>query len=446
MKLDIILRTCQKSKLDENLSDWTRICGNKREDMLNRCLLSLINCINNCNFNIKLTVLDDNSENDFILKLKKFLKNCNKETSLINLEKVGYNNSAFEQFLMASECDDLVYVVEDDYLHEEDAISNLLNAYYYLSKRFDGPVILHPDDDGWNYAEGNEKKTLLLHDGLRYWRSISHTTHTIFTEAKNLKDNFESFSKLANEYPNLVEQNTIDLLYKNFETGNGHINVFSPIPSIAYHMSYIDHKIVSTTQSTWRQLWDTNRYLEMVDGWFNYADFYKNIVHSLPNEANIIEVGSWFGKSTIGMSNINKSIGKDCKIYAVDTWEGSNEEVEHREKIEYLKSINTTLYDEFLFNIDVYGVKENIIPIRKSSEQASRDFGNHFFDLIIIDASHDYDSVLNDIKFWISKVKKGGILAGDDYDEKFPNVKKAVNDYFGYGNINIIGNTWFKIV
>ena len=83
MKLDIILRTCQKSKLDENLSDWTRICGNKREDMLNRCLLSLINCINNCNFNIKLTVLDDNSENDFILKLKKFLKNCNKETSLI---------------------------------------------------------------------------------------------------------------------------------------------------------------------------------------------------------------------------------------------------------------------------------------------------------------------------------------------------------------------------
>ena len=113
---------------------------------------------------------------------------------------------------------------------------------------------------------------------------------------------------------------------------------------------------------------------------------------------------------------------------------------------QHLKSINTTLYDEFLFNIDVYGVKENIVPIRKSSEQASRDFGNHFFDLIIIDASHDYDSVLNDIKFWISKVKKGGILAGDDYDEKFPNVKKAVNDYFGYGNINIIGNTWFKIV
>ena len=133
------------------------------------------------------------------------------------------------------------------------------------------------------------------------------------------------------------------------------------------------------------------------------------------------------------MVNTNRRLNKNITVYAVDTWEGS-EEPKHYETIDNLKNYNTTPYDEFVANTEIYGVRSSIIPIRKTSEEASKDFDDGFADLIIIDAAHDYVNVTNDIKHWISKVKKGGILAGDDYDDKFPEVVAAVKDYFGEDN------------
>lgn len=442
-KLDIILRTCNNSKLQQ--TEYTRFCGVEREEMIFRCLLSLINTINNTEFNIKLTILDDDSDDIFVDKVRRFLVNCNKEHELIRLEKTGFNNSAYEQFLLASQCEDLVYTVEDDYLHEENAIMNLLNAYAYLSSRNQSSIVLHPFDCPFRYEPTKEEPTYLFHDGTRYWRQVTHTTNTIFTESKIFKEHFFVFKTLALQYPKVLEEDTINKLYTNFATKTGKVPAFNPIPSVAYHLSYAEPTEIKTTHLSWRDLWKPNRYLNVVDGWFNYIDFYRNIaLNYLPENAIIYEIGSWLGKSAIGMSLINEFVNRDYLIYCVDTWEGSDED-DHREMIKELDAVGTNLEDHFNLNVELFGAK-NIIPIKKTSKEASEDVEDGSLDMVIIDASHDYDNVKNDIEYWLPKVKKGGILAGDDFSTGWPGVVKAVIDHFGEENIHTLDSTWFVIV
>lgn len=42
-------------------------------------------------------------------------------------------------------------------------------------------------------------------------------------------------------------------------------------------------------------------------------------------------------------------------------------------------------------------------------------FPDEHFDFIYVDARHDYKGVLQDLTFWWPKLRKGGVMAGDDY-------------------------------
>lgn len=75
--------------------------------------------------------------------------------------------------------------------------------------------------------------------------------------------------------------------------------------------------------------------------------------------------------------------------------------------------------------------------LRVKSAEASRWFPKEYFDLIFIDADHSYKSVRQDIKCWLPRVRKGGIISGHDYKHKrFPGCPQAVNEIFGKKNIN----------
>ena len=193
-----------------------------------------------------------------------------------------------------------------------------------------------------------------------------------------------------------------------------------------------------------------------VDGWFGYWKAYGSLAKTfLPKNATVVEVGSWLGRSTIGMAIMNRDMDKPCKIYAVDTWEGSSgcdDEDYHKEiKSNLLQKENTTLYEKFISNVKEFGLEDTIIPIRKTSEEASKGFEDESIDFLIIDAAHDFDNVYNDLKCWIPKVKKGGIVIGDDHSPSFPSVEAAVVAYFGRGNYELFDNsdiglseTWWK--
>lgn len=53
--------------------------------------------------------------------------------------------------------------------------------------------------------------------------------------------------------------------------------------------------------------------------------------------------------------------------------------------------------------------------IKKFSVDAVKDFEDESLDFIYIDGNHAYKYVKEDIELWVPKVRKGGVVAGDDY-------------------------------
>jgi len=84
------------------------------------------------------------------------------------------------------------------------------------------------------------------------------------------------------------------------------------------------------------------------------------------------------------------------------------------------------------------GIDRKYIFMKMKSIEASKFFPDNSLDLVFIDADHSYESVLNDIKNWFPKVKKGGIISGHDYEHpSFYGVKKAVDEFFGNKKFNL---------
>ena len=119
--LDIILRTCDATNVH---TDWrVRYHGIEKAELIVGCLTSLINSINNANgIDINLTVLDDHSSASTVQKIEELLSKV-KNSKFVRLEDCGYNNSAHQQWILCRDSSaNLVYSVEDDYLHYPTAI------------------------------------------------------------------------------------------------------------------------------------------------------------------------------------------------------------------------------------------------------------------------------------------------------------------------------------
>lgn len=68
------------------------------------------------------------------------------------------------------------------------------------------------------------------------------------------------------------------------------------------------------------------------------------------------------------------------------------------------------------------------------------------FDLVFIDALHDYESVAADIAAWWPLVRDGGVLAGHDFNHKWPGVERAVADAFDLMQVGLGSDSvWFVV-
>jgi len=437
MHLNVILRTCSNSLLTP--SDKKRICGDNREVLIKKCFLSLVRSIRQSSHKVKLTVLDDNSDARFLDFIGLATKDM--DCTVVNLKERGPNHSALEQFKLASESDGLVYVVEDDYLHEENAIDHMVGAYLYFMKRYNTSVVIYPYDCSLRYAEGHESQTTLHHDGIRYWRSVDKTAFTMLTHYSTIKNNWSTFETLSKDYPKVLEDDTINKLYLSADNPDASIRAFNPIPSIAYHVGYSTPVSINTTHASWTHLWDGIPEWDLIQGWFDFGELYAHVVSNLPPESTVVEVGAWRGKSTCCLGSLIRQSGKKIKAYAVDTFEGSDEE-EHRK---ILDEMPVTLFEEFKANIEMCNVADVIEPLKMTGKEASVQFKNASVDFVMLDGAHDYESVIGDIESWLPKIKKGGLLAGDDYSKSWPGVMKAVDEKFGTGAA-VRGTTWYVTV
>lgn len=168
-----------------------------------------------------------------------------------------------------------------------------------------------------------------------------------------------------------------------------------------------------------------------IENW-QYPDsiniFKQFILETRPNI--IIELGSYLGWSSITMANICKENNIQCKILCVDTWLGS---VEHWRKdqcnslykYDFFKNGISKMFDSFCKNVISHDVQNYILPLPNTTDTIYKllSYYNIKADLIYVDASHEYDSVLKDLTSYYNILNYNGYIFGDDVC--WPDVEKA---------------------
>ena len=155
-----------------------------------------------------------------------------------------------------------------------------------------------------------------------------------------------------------------------------------------------------------------------IQGWMR-EEALIYLAHMAEKSSSIAEIGSWKGRSTVAMAENTQGI-----VYAIDTWEGSDDPP-HR--IELAQHPSGWLVEEFSRNV---AHLTNVIPCQMTSLCAAKHFlqTGEKFDFIFIDASHDYENVHADILAWRELLTPNGVFAGHDYAEWAPGVVRAVGE------------------
>jgi hypothetical protein len=168
-----------------------------------------------------------------------------------------------------------------------------------------------------------------------------------------------------------------------------------------------------------------------IDGWFQWRSAQEEAVRRFPEGSCFVEVGTYLGRSLCSLGEVVERSSKVFTIIGVDTCRGSGPEGRNEKDYHGAAAVQGggTFAGALHKNILDCGYGDAIQLIIADSMAASRLFGDASVNWVHLDAGHDYASVKADIQAWLPKVKLGGWLSGDDYDEiKWPEVVRAVGD------------------
>jgi cephalosporin hydroxylase len=168
-----------------------------------------------------------------------------------------------------------------------------------------------------------------------------------------------------------------------------------------------------------------------IEGWFQWRSAQEEAVQRFADSGCFVEVGTYLGRSLCSLAEIVEQSGKSFKVIGVDACRGSGPEGPRQRDYHGAAVLqgDGTFAGKLHKNILDCGYGDTVTLIIADSLVASRLFRDASLDWVQLDARHDYASVQADIQAWLPKVKPGGWLSGDDYDEiKWPEVVKAVSD------------------
>jgi len=166
-----------------------------------------------------------------------------------------------------------------------------------------------------------------------------------------------------------------------------------------------------------------------IPGFCNYHDVYCNLLQNFKPGAKIAEIGAFKGKGTCSFLSQLRAFEdlNNITFYAVDTFEGSEE---HESELE---EDGTPLIKQFTNNVTPYALasknftRNNRVGIIQGYSHEIAEVFPEKLDAVFIDAAHDYDNVMRDLRSWHPHLKEGGYFLGHDYD--WDEVKRAVENF-----------------
>ncbi len=265
--LNIIFRFCTKVKiLNQNKE---RIFAKEKYEYTLRSLNSILKSIQIAKDNfkyidIKITTIDVGSEEIYVEKIKDMIKSYNINFEYIKLEInelkdfVDQNTSENQKSMMSNVYKslevgkngdyDLLYFVEDDYVHEKDCINEMLFTYEKFASLIKDELILCPSD--FPYLYNKFEPTQIILGNRRHWRVIEESLVTFLTSKKLLLKHWDTFISMSQINHDPFEKPLHEIYLKQY--------CLSPIPSLAMHCTNINSIYGLSPVIEWKRLWDEN--------------------------------------------------------------------------------------------------------------------------------------------------------------------------------------------
>lgn len=248
---DVIFRTHTTGNFREGIYRVTDTLGGKPE-LAVRSLRSLINTLlvlmRANTVQIRLAMIDDHSDPQTLAKMHALLALCPFETTFIPLTETGHNASLRYCIDYAHEQGkDFIFMVEDDYVHEPTAALEMIESYRLFSHKLNRTELgLFPVDYSDFYLPDAIAPTRVVMGSRRHWRVSYSTTHTFFIPKSLLDTHWDRSVKRAGI--NRWDEEWINEIWQN------HATLFSPIPTLSYHIHGADQMPPFTD---WKKLWDS---------------------------------------------------------------------------------------------------------------------------------------------------------------------------------------------
>jgi predicted O-methyltransferase YrrM len=163
------------------------------------------------------------------------------------------------------------------------------------------------------------------------------------------------------------------------------------------------------------------------------CEFLFTIVFSQSLRGDVIEIGSWQGRSTIYLARGAK-LSKNGVVYAIDHFMG-NPGYERHYKVD--KDDLSDLRGSFINNIERAGVSDVVNLLNMESANAAGVLKNKKVQarLLFIDGNHSYDAVKKDFDNYFDLVLPGGVIIFDDYSRDFSGIVKFIKELISMGKI-----------
>ena len=272
--LTVIFRSCTKvNMLTQNKK---RLFDRNKSEYTFRSLNSIIMSLNQAKITFPkikfdIAIIDYNSKKEDLEQMKKQLNKTNFKNSVItldinefldNIKKVNAKNEKVTENQMSNmsnihksllfaknECSDLVYFVEDDYLHRQEAINEMILTYERISSQLNRELILCPADYPYLYTKIDSTNIFL--GGNKHWRKVEETLCTFLTSKIILQKYWNKFISMCNfeHYP--FEQPLHDIYKSEY--------CLSPIPSLVIHLTNINSIFGLSPNINWKKIWEENK-------------------------------------------------------------------------------------------------------------------------------------------------------------------------------------------
>ena len=235
-----------------------------------RALNSLIRSINFSkskypNINFQTIIVDDKSKEENLNKLKKLIDGSGLDISITSLNHDKYKNtikqqvndqtfsnlaSLLQSFELGKEHgDDLVFFVEDDYLHFEPMMEEMIASYERIASQVNKEIFMCPTD--YPYLYMNNEKTNILIGNKRHWRTINQTLCTFMTTKLLLDKYWDNFKNTCLDRNDPFEKHLNEIYKSEF--------CVSPLKSLSLHLTNVNSSYGLSPFIDYKKLWDENR-------------------------------------------------------------------------------------------------------------------------------------------------------------------------------------------